>query len=319
MMNDMKNAFFALMCLFSLFGCSDGGDSFLDKNIDSDSTSIVSVQLLINGSSDDVSLSIGQQVPISLLVNEESGHSFLANLNDVEFEYEGAAFEVLKDNNQLFAKAETRDPVNLVAKYKNHISNNVLVSIDSAEVTMLQLTPSETDLGIGLSSRLTAFAFFTNGLSLELNPDFLEWQVDDRDVVSLKDGVVTGLTLGETYITASYEGLSAKANFKVTNAKLMQIAVALKANASLLPLVSEVPIGTSEELGLLGIFSSGMSYLLEGGEYRTEGTSVERHGERFEAVQEGLSTISASYVSGSEYYSPSNVVSVSSASLSSVS
>ncbi|MGR5192699.1 hypothetical protein ACPV4H_02310, partial [Vibrio rotiferianus] len=187
---------------------------------------------------------------------------------------------------------------------------------------MLQLTPSELDLGIGLSSRLSAFAFLTNGLSLELNPDALDWQVNDREVVSLKDGVATGLALGETYVTASYEGLSAKTNLRVTNVELMQVALAVKSNASLLPLVNEVPLGASKELGILGIFSDGMSHLLEADEYQIEGISVERYGDRFEAVQSGLSTIIATYidrVNGLRFYTPHNVVSVEPGSLNSVS
>ncbi|MFN1580480.1 Ig-like domain-containing protein [Vibrio rotiferianus] len=304
----------AIATALSLTACGgDDGGSFLDDN---GTPSGSSIELLVNGAKDDVSLSLGQQAPIKVRFHGQSDQALYVDLDKVSFEHQGEAIRIDSQAGVLVGQAETAAPISLVAKYQGMTSNAVMVSVSPASLSELQLTPESMTLAAGQRAELSVSAMYSNGLQTQLTPEAVTWEVANEEVVRLDNGTLTASSVGEATVTATYGGLTAQAQVVVSDATLDAIHLALLPDLDLLAPLSTVPIGTSEALAVVGVFSDGRTQTLSAVTYHIDGDSVTQKDNVFTSVKAGLSSITADYVepsTGNTLVTPAAVISVTSA------
>jgi len=83
-----------------------------------------------------------------------------------------------------------------------------------SDLDRLRLTPERTRLGLGEEIRVEADAMFSFSLLKEIDPEQVTWDSSDPSVAQVKNGVITGLTPGESIIRGTFHDKSAE--FKVT-------------------------------------------------------------------------------------------------------
>ncbi|WP_447834745.1 Ig-like domain-containing protein [Aeromonas veronii] len=135
------------------------------------------------------------------------------------------------------------------------------LTITSAVVTALQLTPALSSVPIGFEQQYTATAFLSDGTSLNVtNNAALSWSSSAPDIASISSGTVgkglaTGMAAGNATITASGsangKSFSATADLTVTSA----VVTALQ----LTPALSSVPIGLEQQYTATAFLSDGTS------------------------------------------------------------
>ncbi|GLR06536.1 hypothetical protein GCM10007906_41240 [Vibrio hyugaensis] len=279
----------------SLLSACNGSNSDTSNNSNSGSDD-TSVKLLINGKHEEVNLYVGQEVSVEVIsLDNDTGEESSIPLSDVDFEYQNVAFDIVAETGSLITKSKTEQPVTVIAKYNSVSSNPISVSVLSSPVAAFSLTPFELTLPVSFKEKLIATVSYSNGLTRELMSEEVNWNISDESIVSIVDGEVIGKSVGSAVVTAEYEGESAQTKVTVTDAMLDFIVVASESDNRPLPLLIESAIGVSAEIVTLGIFSDGHDRVLEEATYQIEGASVERKGNIFSTVTEGMSYVTAKY------------------------
>ncbi len=102
-------------------------------------------------------------------------------------------------------------------------SATAAVSVTSAVVDFVSVT--NISLPSGMSAPVAATVTYTNG-STEDNPEGLTWTTGNEEIATVGDGLVTGQSVGETTITATFEGVPGSATVTVTNPVPFSVEVA---------------------------------------------------------------------------------------------
>ena len=102
------------------------------------------------------------------------------------------------------------------------------LTVDTATVSSVTVTPANPSVPQGVSQKLTATAQFTDGSSFVLLPPVVSWSSSNPSVAAVSAaGVVTGVGLGKSSITAQPTGSAVVglATVAGTAAKLVSIAL----------------------------------------------------------------------------------------------
>ena len=87
-------------------------------------------------------------------------------------------------------------------------SNSVDVTITDAVMTSIQLTPATPSLPKGASQALTATAIYSDGTSADIS-GAVNWVAADTTIATVtRSGLLTGVGVGSTTVTASVNGIS---------------------------------------------------------------------------------------------------------------
>jgi hypothetical protein len=117
----------------------------------------------------------------------------------------------------------------------------------------LEIEPQALQLAAGTSAPLTATALYANGAKEDIT-GLVDWLSANPAVATVSNaagssGRVSGVEVGSTQITASYEGVEASANVEVTPAIITALAIS--------PNPASVPKGITVQLVATAVFSDG--------------------------------------------------------------
>ncbi|MCP4600110.1 MAG: hypothetical protein GY847_06160 [Proteobacteria bacterium] len=138
----------------------------------------------------------------------------------------------------------------------NGFSTSTTMTVSSAFVTSLSVTPVQASLAVGSTERLQATAIFSDGSSSNVTSD-ATWISSNTSIASVVDmgrmnvGEVTAILPGTATITATYEGVSANSTITVTEAMVVSV--------NLQPSMISVPIGTEANFAATAIYDDNTS------------------------------------------------------------
>lgn len=161
-------------------------------------------------------------------------------------------------------------------------STEAFVHVTDAALVGLTVSPESLALLVGQSEPLTAWASFSDGLTLEVTTQ-ASWTAADEEVVELSASQALGKSPGASQVTAEFGGESASATVTVRAATLVSLTLA--------PEKVTLPLGTRTALTVEATFEDGSSQdvtddatwstsdpevgtVLEGGFFRTAGEGM---------------------------------------------
>jgi hypothetical protein len=123
-------------------------------------------------------------------------------------------------------------------------------------LTSIVVVPISPAVGINGTAQFTATGIFTDNSTMDLTSQVV-WSSSAASIALISNtGMATGLSLGTTTITASYQGISGTATLTVTSATLVSISIT--------PSNPIVPPHTRVQMTAIGNFSDGSKVQLSG-------------------------------------------------------
>jgi trimeric autotransporter adhesin len=112
------------------------------------------------------------------------------------------------------------------------VTGSTLLTVTSATVTQITVTPPNTSLTLGLSQQYTAKADFSDSTTQDIT-GVAQWHSSNGNVASITvSGLVTGRTLGSVTISATFGGVTGSTPLSVDAADVSSITIK-PANGSL--------------------------------------------------------------------------------------
>ncbi|MFP5306826.1 MAG: Ig domain-containing protein, partial [Gammaproteobacteria bacterium] len=164
----------------------------------------------------------------------------------------------------------------------------------------LEIEPQTLQLAKGTSAPLTATALYANGAKEDIT-ELVGWLSANPAVATVSNaagssGRVSGVEVGSTQVTASYEGVEASANVEVTPAIITALAIS--------PNPASVPKGMTVQLVATAVFSDGSTQnITADADWSSAAPAVATVGNdaaskgRLSGVELGQTTVSASFES----------------------
>nr|WP_246052723.1 Ig-like domain-containing protein [Leptospira semungkisensis] len=139
------------------------------------------------------------------------------------------------------------------ATYNSITSATSTLTVTAATLESITITPSLPTVPKGRSTNLTATGTYSDGSWIDLTTQ-VTWGSNNTSVVTLdnatgRQGKASGITVGQTNITAVLGSVSTSATFQVTNAVLTSLEVYLNQNT--------IALGTSTYAQAIGTYSDG--------------------------------------------------------------
>lgn len=133
------------------------------------------------------------------------------------------------------------------------VTGNASVTVTTAKLKLVQVTPFNPTLPIGYGIRMTATAVYDDGTTLNVTSQ-ATWTSSNAGVASVSNapgsrGRVTPIAAGTTSISATYNGVTGSTTVTVTSATLSTITIS--------PNPANVAIGGNQQLTATGTFSDG--------------------------------------------------------------
>jgi len=144
--------------------------------------------------------------------------------------------------------------VNITATVKGQ-QITAKLTVTTAEITRIAVTPTSLSIAKGHSGQLTATAYYTDSTSADITQT-ATWKSADSSIAAVPStgtsgGLVSGIEQGQTTVTATYSGMKDDALITVTEAVLEQVVLE--------PKVATVAAGVSQAYSLRAIYSDGTS------------------------------------------------------------
>jgi trimeric autotransporter adhesin len=127
------------------------------------------------------------------------------------------------------------------------------LTVTSATLTSIQVTPANTVVGRGLTRRMVATGTFSDG-STQLLTSQVAWSSSNLAFVTVSnaagtEGLASAVGFGTATITATFGALQGSTTLRVTAASLVSIAIA--------PLTPSLAKGTTRQFSATGTYSDG--------------------------------------------------------------
>lgn len=153
------------------------------------------------------------------------------------------------------ASALTVGSTNISISFEG-LSKSTTLTVDAAVVTKLQISPLNPSVPVGIEGQFSAIAYYSDNTTADVTTT-TNWLVDDYVVAAIVPtgefaGYAKALSEGSTTLTANYDGKSASTIITVTTATLESL--------SLTPVQITVPVGTTQQYQLFGVFSDGTNH-----------------------------------------------------------
>ena len=151
-------------------------------------------------------------------------------------------------NTSGLATSHTQGSVTITAA-SGSIAATAAMTVTSASVTSIQLSPSPVSIPAGDTQQLLATANFTDGSSQNVTTS-VAYATSAANVIRVNTaGLLTGVASGAATITATLGSIATVDNITVNSAVLTSIAVT--------PADPSLPVGLSQQLAATGTFSDG--------------------------------------------------------------
>lgn len=142
-----------------------------------------------------------------------------------------SAFPVATIDAKGLAITYTAGQTNIIGQYQGKSDTGIL-TVTKAVITDLRITPHNATKPKGTQGQYTATAFYSDLSSKDVTKQAL-WRTNNSNIVSIQTGSINpGLAFGEnvgtTEVSANYDGLTAKTDVTVTDAKLVSVEITPK-------------------------------------------------------------------------------------------
>ncbi|WP_196774597.1 Ig-like domain-containing protein [Vibrio campbellii] len=138
-------------------------------------------------------------------------------------------------------------------KVTAHFNGTASVSelnVTEAVLEYIQVTPSNSNITVGLSESFTATGVYSDGTTKELGIDSgVSWSSDDTETATVSpDGKVTGQNAGNVVVTVKKDGVVGKVSIAILAAEVERL--------QLLPSVAAVPKGLTQQYSVVAVFNN---------------------------------------------------------------
>ena len=135
----------------------------------------------------------------------------------------------------------------------NGIQGSATVTVSAAILKTITVGPPDPSIAKGTTVQLTATGNFSDGTTETLTSQ-VSWTSGDNTIAVVSNasgtqGVVTGLSAGNTPVTATLNGIAGSTTVTVTQATLVSMAIA--------PINPSIANGTTVQLTVTGTFTDG--------------------------------------------------------------
>ncbi len=136
------------------------------------------------------------------------------------------------------------------------VSGSTVLTVSSAVITSIEVTPSPLILAKGTSGQLSAIATYSDDSTKDVSAT-ASWTSSDTAIATVNaTGAATGVQAGSAMITATSAGVTGSTNVQVTAAALVSIAVS--------PASASIPLGTMQQFKAIGTFNDASTQDLTG-------------------------------------------------------
>lgn len=141
------------------------------------------------------------------------------------------------------------DETTFTATYDSVVSNEASVVVKEAIISTIVVTPAPVSIAKGQIVQLKATATYNDGSTEDITSS-ATWASDDTTVATIVSGLVSGIKVDSTTVTASKAGVtSADADITVTSAVVVDIEVT--------PKVVDIPLATTKQMAAKATYSDG--------------------------------------------------------------
>ena len=126
------------------------------------------------------------------------------------------------------------------------------VTVTAATLVSIAISPSAPSLALGLHQQLTAIGTYSDSSTSDLS-SLVQWSSSAPSVATISGaGLLTGVAVGNSTITGTYNGVTSSVSANITAAILQTIAI--------LPTNASFPLGLSQQLTAMGTWSDGTTH-----------------------------------------------------------
>ena len=148
-------------------------------------------------------LQVGEEKPVRVQVLDESGRP----VGNVELTWSVSDPLIAGITPDGEVKGLQAGQTTVTASYKEVRSNSIVIEVLSPARTAMAIELDTTPVEIHVNSNKQFTAVVLNTASGQALDVAVSWHIADPAIASVVDGVVTGLKVGQTTLTASYEAL----------------------------------------------------------------------------------------------------------------
>jgi len=170
------------------------------------------------------------------------------------------------------------------------VTATAAIAVGPPALLSIHLTPNSSSLPLGESEKLIATGTYSDGSSQTLTQSATWTSISSAVATVNAQGSVTGVSKGDTQVSAAYQGVSGTASVSVGPPALVSITVS--------PSQATLPMGETEQLTATGNFSDGsVQNLTQSATWTSSGSAVASVSAAGIAVANAIGTISitASY------------------------
>ena len=140
----------------------------------------------------------------------------------------------------------------IIASFQE-VQGNTTLTVTSATVKSISITPVNPSIPLGIGATLSAIAIFSDDTTQDLS-NLVSWSSTNTNIAQISNirgtkGRVESVSVGNTQIRASFQGVETSTLFTVTPAELLSISVSSTH--------SSIPLGLGESFIALGEYSDG--------------------------------------------------------------
>nr|WP_243891327.1 Ig-like domain-containing protein [Shewanella algae] len=210
-------------------------------------TDATATQLQISAGS--TKLAVGTQTQLTATATYSDGSS--EDVSD-RVSWDNNDFGVLAINATGTAVANGVGIANIQAHFSNLSSNTLTMTITSATVLELQITPAKSSIAVGSETGFTAVATYSDDSSQDVS-DVVAWQSSNTSIATVSpQGRVTGVVAGSVIVSASLNGVSSNpAQLLVTDAVVTKLQLS--------PTGISVAAGLNKQFKAIATFSDNSS------------------------------------------------------------
>ncbi len=127
------------------------------------------------------------------------------------------------------------------------VTGSTVLTVSSAVITSIEVTPSPLILAKGTTGQLSAIATYSDDSTKDISAT-ASWMSSNTAIATVNaTGVAAGVQAGSAMITATSAGVTGSTNVQVTAAALVSIAVS--------PSSDSIPLGTMQQFKAVGTFN----------------------------------------------------------------
>lgn len=189
----------------------------------------------------------------------------------------------------------------ITAIFNEITSNTASLSITEAVLNKIQISPSQSNIALGIEQDFTAIGTYSDNSTHDLTKQ-VAWNNSDNKVATLLEGHLISVTQGETEITAYYqEKTSNKASVTVTQKQVQKLQLSSTKNTIIKGASHPIDVKATYTDGSTRFITHEVTWDIESGE------KVSIEGEILTGMKEGSTVIRAYWLDDKIYSNAINI------------